>query len=312
MAGKNPQENNLAPDRYPLKKIQAKRLAALTGLKADDLAGKSVADLQAKYQWIIDPFFFLFRRICGRVVRKDPNTGVEYPVPFATVHVEDTDCDLLAYFPKVHPWAWYFPYHCHREEIGTAKTDSCGRFCVWIPRFDVDWIFRWRKERICFPYIFVKPNLIDILHYVVEGKVPQRPPHGPGPDPGPLMERLGPDVLQRVADLVGQPTTSRLSVLSSNATFGRDAKGLDQVLSSPAFSQPVPPPLPQEFHARPPGKAGDAMKHVRGTLATTLNMEEAVLADFEVSRYVGPFWRCFDIYLPEWTSILDVQTSRSA
>lgn len=303
MAAKNTYDSHATPDRVPLKKAQAQRLSALTGLKVEDLAGKAVADLESKYPWIIDPIWFRFRRICGRVVRKDPSTGVEYPVPFATVHVEDTDCSFISYFPKAHPWGWYFPFHCRREEIGTVKTDACGRFCVWIPRFDIDWILRWRKERICFPYIFVRPNILDILKYLVEAKVPHLPP-GPDPDPGPLLEQLGPDVLERLRDLVGDATANRLSLLRANTSFGRDATGRDQLLSAPAFSQPMPPPLPAEFHTKTSAAAKSST--ARGTLAATLQLNEAALQDFHPSRYIGPFWRCFDIYLPEWHVIYDV------
>ena len=303
MAAKNTHDSYAPPDRVPLKKTQAHRLASLTGLKVEDLAGKAVADLELKYPWIVDPIFFRFRRICGRVVRKDPSTGVEYPVPFATVHVEDTDCSLISYFPKGHPWGWYFPFHCHREEIGTVKTDACGRFCVWIPRFDIDWILRWRKERICFPYIFVKPTIYDILKYLVDAEVPHLPPH-PDPDPGPLLERLGPEVLERARNLVGDAAANRLSLMRANTSFGNSTLARDQFFSAPAFSQPVTPPLPPEFHTKTPEAAKSSA--ARGTLAATLHIDETALRDFSPVRYIGPFWRCFDIYLPEWTVIYDV------
>jgi hypothetical protein len=312
MVAKTAHEATLAPDRRPLTKSQAKRLAALTDFKADEVVGQTVADLQAKYPWRVDPQLFLFRRICGRVVRKDPLTGVEYPVPFATVHVEDTDCHLIAYFPKPHPWGWYFPFGCHREQIGTVKTDQCGNFCVWIPRFDIDWILRWRRKHVCFPYIFVKPSLIDILKYLVEEKVPPFPPHGPGPgpdpDPGPLLQQAGPEVMRRAAELVGAPMAAQLDLLRANAAFGRDTKAHDQVLSAPAFARPIAPPLPPEFQlpSKVSAETGDANTAVRATLATTLHMKDAALKDLRLDHYIGPFWRCFDIFVPEWTALHDV------
>ena len=310
MPARKESKATLAPDQRPLTKTQAKRLAGLTDLKADEIAGHSVAELQAKYPWRIDPHLFLFRKICGRVVRKDPATGVEYPVPFATVHVEDTDCNLIAYFPKPHPWGWFFPFKCHREEIGTVKTDACGNFCVWIPRFDIDWILHWRRLRVCFPYIFIRPSFIDILKYLVEERVPPFPPHPPepGPDPGPLLKQLGPEVLQRAGDLLGQPAAARLALLRGNAAFGSDTRARDQFLSAPAFSRPLAPPLPPEFQVRsnPSAKAADANAPVRATLATTLHLEEKHLADLRLDRFIGPFWRCFDVFLPEWTAVLDV------
>ena len=76
-------ESNLAPDKRPLTKIQAERLAALTGLQAGELVKRSPADLAEKLKWVVDPQLFFFRRICGRVVKKDPGTGKDMPVPFA-------------------------------------------------------------------------------------------------------------------------------------------------------------------------------------------------------------------------------------
>lgn len=74
-------------------------------------------------------------------------------MPWATVHVEDTDCSLFGYFPHGWPWSWFLPLLCRREEIATAVTDACGRFCVWIPRWEIDWILRFRREGICLPDI---------------------------------------------------------------------------------------------------------------------------------------------------------------
>src|SRR5512147_1777152 len=136
-----------APDQRRLSSIQVRRLSSQADIEAKELQSFSIATAAEKLKWKVDPALFLFRKICGRVVKKDPVTGEEYPVPFATVHVEDTDCTLISYFPKPWPWGWHFPLHCHREELATAKTDKCGNFCVWIPRFDIDWILYWRKHR---------------------------------------------------------------------------------------------------------------------------------------------------------------------
>jgi hypothetical protein len=62
-----------------------------------------------------------------------------------------------------------------------VTTDECGEFCVWVPRWDIDWILRWRRERFCFP--FERPSIIDLLEDLpipVE-RVPRRP--WPEPDP---------------------------------------------------------------------------------------------------------------------------------
>lgn len=309
MAAPTAQGSVRAPDRRPLTKLQSKRLAALTELNADELAGGTVADLQVKYPWRIDPQLFLFRRICGRVVRKDPVSGVELPVAFATVHVEDTDCHFLGYFPKPHPWAWYFPYLCHREEIGSAKTDACGNFCVWIPRFDIDWILRWRRERHCFPYIFARPSLFEVLKHLVDARVPPFP--RPLPDPPELeavLQQLGPEALNRAADLVGSPTATRLDLLRANATFGRDTRARDRLLSAPAFPRHLAPPLPPEFKTDAVGTAekGGRDSAVQATLAAILHIEEPALRDLRLDRYIGPFWRCYDVFVPEWIALFDV------
>src|SRR3569833_3753032 len=151
------------PEQKKITALQARRLSALTGLKLADFANHTVAQLAERLKWQIDPALFLFRRICGKVVKKDPITGELYPVPFATVYVEDTDCSLISYFPKGWPWAWHYPYFCTREIIGTAKTDACGNFCVWVPRFDIDWGLRWRHARFCFPSIFRRPEIGDLI-----------------------------------------------------------------------------------------------------------------------------------------------------
>ena len=132
---------------------------------------------------------------------------MDYPVPYATVHVEDTDCSFLGLFPVENPFAWFFPITCRREEIGTVRTDACGRFCIWIPRFEIDWILRFRRERICFPDIFVKPNLRDILP-LLEAQ-PVRP-HINDPDPPPQLTRRGPESL-RQAERPARPADRRAS-----------------------------------------------------------------------------------------------------
>src|SRR6187431_2678877 len=123
------------PDQRKVTTRQASYLEELTAVPAKELAGKQLAELEGILKWKIDPFLLLFRRVCGRVVRLDPGTGVLHGVPNATVHVEDTDCSFLGFFPVEGPfiwWWWFWPISCHREEIATTVTDKCGRFCVWI------------------------------------------------------------------------------------------------------------------------------------------------------------------------------------
>src|SRR3954454_22569097 len=182
-------QTEVPPDQLAVNPIQAERLAALAGKNAKELIGTRYGELSDRLKWTLDPALFLFRRICGRVVKKDPVTGVEYPVPNATVYVEDTDCGLLAYYPTGSKYGWFYPLGCRRETLATVKTDECGNFCVWIPRWDIDWILRWRKERFCFPVIFDRPSIFDLLHDIpllVDDHFPPKPV--PGPDPGPDVD----------------------------------------------------------------------------------------------------------------------------
>src|SRR5260370_39243321 len=159
------------PDKVKLNRIQAQPLSKLTNVSAKEIEGLDIAQLSESLKWQIDPELFLFRRICGQVVRWDPISGQYQPVPFATVHVMDTDCDFLGFFPFQGMWAWLYPIFCCEEEITQVITDECGRFCVWIPWFDIDWVIRWRLERICFPEVFVRPDLGELQQSL--GIVPQ-------------------------------------------------------------------------------------------------------------------------------------------
>ena len=106
MAKSSTQAQVRRPDEIPLTKISAARLSQLSGLKAEALAGQTVADLRKRYEWEIDLELLLFRRICGRVVKHDPASGEDWGVPGATVHVYDTDVNLFGYFPPGWPFGW--------------------------------------------------------------------------------------------------------------------------------------------------------------------------------------------------------------
>ncbi|MFE4106303.1 hypothetical protein [Almyronema epifaneia] len=292
------------PDRQPLNKLQSQRLAALSELSVKEIAGLSVAEISEKFRWRIDPELLLFRRLCGRVVKQDPDTGAEYPVPFATVHVEDTDCNFLGFFPKASPWSWLFPTFCRREEIATVTTDACGRFCVYIPRWEIDWILRFRRERFCFPDIFIKPSIRDLL---AELQTPDviRPPQ-PQPDPIPLLKDGG-LTLQRAEQLVGAATARKLAALEASATFGSTTLQQQQLLASSGFSQPLPPPLPTKLRElRHSDQANQAMDKMRLNIAAQLKLDAQRLEGLDFDRYVGPFRRCVDFVIPEWTPIFDV------
>lgn len=302
------------PTRRKITPIQAQRLSQLSGVDAAKIKG-TIAEVSDQLQWHIDPQLFFFRKICGKVVKKDPVTGVEYPVPFATVHVEDTDCQLLSYFPAGWQWGWHFPLQCKREVIATVKTDKCGNFCVWVPRFDIDWILKWRKQRICFPNIFRRPSIDDILPHLPDDIVDGPWPPIPLPDPGPLkvFERLDPSVIEAVAGQVAGQLARRVGDLQAAKTFGAKNPGTaDRALHVRAFEGELPPPMSKLFgeelsaELSRPSKKGPNFDVARKALAENLQIDPKQLAGFHPQRYIGPFWRCFDVYTPEWQLILDV------
>jgi hypothetical protein len=289
MSVKRPSGREVAPDQRPLTALQAQRLSALSGVTVKELKGGRVAELAEKFKWAIDPRLFRFRRVCGRVVKRDPVTGEEYGVPGATVYVEDTDCDLILYAPTGSKFTWFYPFRCKREVIATTTTDACGNFCVWIPRWDIDWILHWRKQRICFPVIFERPRWRDLLDMPPLEEAVPRP--FPWPDPGPLMPRS-------------------LTALAQSREFGARATGVD-ALDLDAFTEDLHPPLPKEFTAivgtpREKMKNGETHALVRASIANAVGLDEKLLQQLDLRHVIGPFRRCVDLLVPEWTRIVDV------
>jgi hypothetical protein len=290
----------MAPDQVKITAMQAERLAAVSTVDAREIQGRTVAELSDKLRWRIDPELFFFRRICGKVVKKDPVTGTEYPVAYATVVVEDTDCSLLGYFPKGSRWSWYFPFKCRREVIATVKTDRCGNFCVYVPRWDIDWILKWRRERICFPVIFERPTLADLLKDLIVREIPPIPPR-PEPDPSPLLQLDRGLLLSTVEQQVGGNTARKLGTALSRLSFGASAADAIDLLRENAFDVPLPPPLPEELRV-----VDSNMEGLRSTLGARLNLGSDVFQELDPRRFLGPFRRCFDLIVPEWVPVFDV------
>ena len=286
-----------APDQKPLTGLQAQRLAQLANVPLREVQGRSVAQLSEALKWRIDPEWFGFRRVCGQVVRWDPTTGMYQPVPFATVHVMDTDCDFLGYFPLNTKLAWLYPIWCHEEEITSVVTDACGKFCVWVPWFDVDWVVRWRRELYCFPEVFVPPNIGDLL--TGAGLIPQPIP---GPDPGPIELQQAGLTLDQLAGAVGRETASALLLASQAAGPGAGRSTLQSLLRQPAYSHKVPPPTSSRLHAlrHHESGAGALRELVRGKAEREYRLD--------LNRYVGPFplWRCEWVWEKEIVPILEV------
>ena len=283
------------PSTFKLGEAAARRLGIMSELPPKRLLGLTVAEVADKFRFEIDPQLLLFRRVCGEVVKTDPATGVDYPVPFATVNVEDTDCSLLGFFPASSPWSWFFPFRCSREVIATTRTDACGKFCVWIPRWDIDWVLRFRRERHCFPIILERPSLRDLLE-------PQRPGEPPIPRPGP-----GPDPAPFELEKLDRAVAVRVERLRSQIRFGANTAAIDAELDAAAQLPNMRPPLPAELKRQ---KTDD--RHTKGrndaahSLASRLRLNPKDLADLDMRRYVGPFKRCFDVFVPEWAPIIDV------
>lgn len=268
------------PGQRKLTDRQAKRLAELAGVSVAELADTRFADVGDILKWRIDPKFFTHRRVCGRVVKTDPVTGVVQGVPGATVHVMDTDCSFLGYFPVESPlWWWLWPVSCTTEEIATAVTDECGNFCVWIPLVDIDYVVRWREERFCIPEI-VKPSLRDILDRVV-GPWPIDPPVPPGP-------RLDTEFLDRARQFVDGPKIDALEAVAADRRFGAVDETLE-ILEAPAFTRgSFPPSLP-----------GGSIER----LGEIVDID--AYPDPSKDPFVGPFLRCHDVFVPEWITIED-------
>jgi hypothetical protein len=309
----------IAPDRRQLTELQALRLGALSGIEPKELAGVVHADLSEKFKWRIDPELLFMRRVCGQVVKRDPSTGVDYPVPFATVQVEDTDCSFVGFFPDGWAWGWYFPFRCRREVIATVTTDECGRFCVWIPRFDIDWILRWRAERVCFPEIFIRPSLEDILDDIVDGPWPPiKLPDKGDPPPIEKLRALGDIGRERLAAHVGGPLAGQVETALRRVSFGSPTGEGAAFASRRAFDTELPPPIPADLRplgreevkvgkARP-STAAAAFSHdaLRAGISARLNIDPKEIASLDPRRAIGPFRRCFTYLFPEWTVFIDV------
>ncbi len=293
------------PDRRALSERQAAYLAEQTGVAAHELAGKTIGQLDEILRWKVDPTLLRFRRICGRVVRYEPGTGVLQGVPNATVHVEDTDCSFLGFFPVEGPfswWWWLWPIVCRREELATTMTDACGRFCVWVPRWEIDRILRFRLERICFPEI-VKPSLADILRRL--GPIEEAPPFPPRPnppDPPPfaLPER---EVLEQIGALLGRGSLARLADATRLAGFGEQRGDLAALLEEPAFLDALRPPLSADALAR---VEKIDLPHAHEQAAASEAPAAFEVARLDPARAVGPFLRCRDVLVPEWQYIADI------
>lgn len=281
----------LDPDQVKITGNRAKYLAKLTGIDVKKLQDKKISEVNDLIKWRVDPSLLLFRRICGRVVKRDAD-GSLCPVPGATVHVQDTDCSFLGFFPTEPPFFWLWPIKCQREEIATVTTDACGNFCVYLPYWDIDRMLRFRRERICFGDIF-RPTLRDIPELLPE------PPEIriPRPQPDPLPIRLfTPEVIEQVRTFFGSNMAEAVSAKVADKALGDSAIEYNDLLSTPLPSSP--PPLSDAFMQRD--------KPMLEEVAESVGIDRDILRALDYKRYLGPFIACRDIWRLEWVPFLDI------
>jgi hypothetical protein len=303
MNAKKQSTAQLPPDEVPVTQSQSNMLSSLTGINASEFKGLSVAEISSKFRWRIDPIFFLFVRVCGKVVKQDPSTGVQNPVPFATVYAEETICSLLGRFPVDLPWGWFFPIECRTEVVAQTTTDACGNFCIWVPRFEIEWILRYRLERICYLQLFNRPTIGSVVAYLQGNPL--------GPDPAPdaqsaITLQRGTALYQKAEQLLGAQVARQLADQGTNKTFGSLTTGQQALLARPAFPTTLPPALPKEFRKPSDSNSEKHRSAVHSTLANKLGIDVNQLSGLNLNRYYGPYLRCFDVFIPEWVPIFEV------
>lgn len=282
------------------KEKQVKKLSKLIQIDEEELRGKNLASIAEEYKHTIDPMLITHVRVCGQVVKYDPTTGDELPVPFATVHVEDTDCHLIALYPFDSIWGWFYPFYCTREEITSVVTDACGRFCVWIPFFDIDWILKWRLKWICYPEIFNRPSIKDLLFKIIHELPPiiYKPPKPfpPWPDP-PILMRYRDSIIRKANEFRLPEAGATLdSIVDKISTFGNKIEDLD--LDRPAFREEMPPPLSHNLLEK-------MMRHIEAS-EQLREHENIANPHLDIERFIGPFLRCTGVLVPEIVTITDV------
>lgn len=270
MAQKTDRKDGLIEERK-LTESQVTFLANETSIAAERIADLRIVDVADKLGDYLDPYWLFKRKVCGRVVQRDPLTGALKGVPGATVEVQDTDCN--GWFRKIGAFQWFYPFLCSRDTIATAVTDECGYFCVWIPRWMFEWVVKWRKERICFP--FERPRLEDLIPIPLPDPPIDIDPGVIDPPPDPLFE-LDPRI--------DHVTAKRLGNLLTDVSGGSSRVGLDQVLAEPVRMAAPAHPTKSELVGYTP--------HPDGPI------------DFD--HPFGPYWICHDVYVKDWQLVTDV------
>jgi hypothetical protein len=277
--------------------VQVGRLAELAGVPAGELEGKTVAELAAAR--IIEPWPLGFELVCGQVVQVQADGN--HPVAGATVNVYNTECDWLWFFPPDWPWSWGFRFgYCTTELIASRVTDSCGRFCVAVPRWDIEFVREWIQERWCFPEILRRPSVQDVL--AAQGGAPAPGP-GNSPDPAALARLL--DGREDLAAAIGPQAVAAIRAAALNRVVGGPVTELADALAGPAFGRAVPAPVPAELRGLGPVRARAALA---GRLGLRAQAAEAAseAAELDLAAPYGPFLRCIDVEVPVWVPFFSV------
>jgi hypothetical protein len=211
-------------------------------------------------------------------------------VPFATVHVYDVDFNFLAWSPGGSQYSWFWPFGVRREKIATVTTDECGRFCVHVPRFDVDYYLRFRLERECFVTWLRKPNIADVLHQREVIPIPK-------PDPGPL--KLDEHIIEHARRVIDPKAVAKLREVGKVVRPQAPTPKVDPALLRPAFPQSTRAPLTAAA-----AKALDPK--VLPKLAARVGVPLEKIAKLDPRRAFGPFLRCRTVVVAEWSAVLDV------